>query len=146
MIVSQLYRLSEYLPDHDYTLVVKFVNEVDLSHPEVGQWFMLDADRLKVILLDKSNFKDGIFEAHRKYQDIHITLKGKDLMHYADHKHCTVSAPYVEADDYELQTGPFSAVTVLHPGAFAILEPGELHANKIEDAGTLKVVVKRKLK
>jgi biofilm protein TabA len=145
MIINQLSNLAAYLENKDYNLVNNFINNFGLNAKAIGKWSMLDDDKLKIIVLDKSNFKENIFEAHRKYQDIHITLRGKDTIYYANSASAMVMTPYIDQDDYELKIGTLSSIVVLHPQTFAILDPGELHTNKIEDNSTIKIVIKRKI-
>ena len=45
---------------------------------------------------------NGVFEAHRKYIDIHVGISGNEYVRFCDIKQAIATTNYVEEDDYQL--------------------------------------------
>jgi YhcH/YjgK/YiaL family protein len=63
-----------------------------------GGYFMVQEGETKAVA-------DGDFEAHRKYIDVQIILKGQELVAWADTSLLAVSVPYDEAKDKIMYSG-----------------------------------------
>lgn len=89
------------------------------------------------------------FEAHRKYVDLQIILRGVEAMDVVDIDGLTVREPYAEANDAAFYARPANAQrTVVSAGKFTIFLPHDVHAPTIavgEPAAVRKVVLKIKV-
>lgn len=77
-----------------------------------------------------SNFsqdgKSKVFEAHRKFLDIHFVVEGEEVMGYANVNDLTPITDYVEGDDYQLLEGYINKIR-LSKGDFCIVFPEDAH-------------------
>jgi YhcH/YjgK/YiaL family protein len=67
----------------------------------------------------------ALWEAHRKYLDIHIILDGEEIVSVTDIKNAASTKTY--EDDYELFSGVPEQRLHLKPGHFLVLFPHEVH-------------------
>ena len=81
------------------------------------------------------------FESHKKFIDIQFILEGTEQMEYADLETLTVTTPYVEKDDYALETGKGIMLT-LSAGDFAVFCPEDAHKPGCGNGKSRKAVVK----
>lgn len=86
-----------------------------------------------------------LWEAHRKYLDIHLILKGNEFVDISDINSMNISEPYV--DDYELFVGEKQQQIRLKPGYFLVLFPDEVHKTsiKIEHSEKVQKIVFKKI-
>lgn len=93
------------------------------------------------------DWEDARWEAHDKYLDIQIVLKGCELMEVSDRALLTPADAYNPEKDVQHFTGEGDLLT-LRRGDFAILWPGDGHrplirpSDAAEDAANIKLVVK----
>lgn len=77
-----------------------------------------------------SNFSpDGkakVFEAHRKYLDIHFVAEGEECMGYANVNDLTPITDYVDDGDYQLLEGHINKIR-LGKGDFCVVFPEDAH-------------------
>lgn len=87
------------------------------------------------------NSEQGLWEAHRRYLDIHVILEGEELVEIADISNMTSTKDY--EDDYELFSGAKDFSVSLVPGDFLVLFPNEVHKTgvKITDTTAVKKIV-----
>lgn len=89
-----------------------------------------------------------VFEAHKKYIDLHYILDGEEVIKYAPLGSQPVSREYDKESDYALyQQGAEYIDLKLKAGMFAIFFPWDLHMPGIGDSGSRvrKVVLKIRL-
>ena len=79
-----------------------------------------------------------VFEAHRKYIDIHYIFEGSEQFGYANINTLMELAAYDEANDYLLLDGEGSRIT-LHPGDFVIAFPEDAHIPAMKHPNSGKV-------
>lgn len=72
---------------------------------------------------------DAIWEAHRRYLDIHVILEGEELIHISDIKNMSASADY--QDDYQLFVGNTEQTIHLKQGYFLVLFQNEVHKTSV---------------
>ena len=87
----------------------------------------------------------GLWEAHRKYLDIHLVLEGEEILYINDINNMKSTKEY--EDDYELFDGEKQQEIILRPGYFLALYPNEVHKTAIElsNPASLKKLVFKKL-
>ena len=88
-----------------------------------------------------------VFEAHKKYIDIHYCISGSEGIGYADVARLTPTTEYDEENDYFLLKGEYQKV-VLREGDFCIVFPEDAHIPAMKGEGEdklLKAVAKVKV-
>jgi biofilm protein TabA len=91
----------------------------------------------------------GKFEAHKKYIDIQVVLRGEELLGHALIDDLTINQPYDKAKDIEFFAQPEKITTaVLKRGLFCILFPSDAHmpcCHSTEPSDVTKLVIKVRL-
>lgn len=141
MITGKVSELGKYIGEDQAKLIREFIQEVKRD-PVFGQFKVL-SDQLRGIVLHKSNFKENVFEAHRRDEDIHIVLQGEDLMILGDEDLAEVTTPYVAQDDYTLFNSESIGTIKVSADQFVMLMRDEIHTNLITNEETIKIVIKR---
>lgn len=72
---------------------------------------------------------EGLWEAHRKYLDIHYIIDGEEIVHLSDINLMSPTNEY--QDDYQLFEGTKSHEILLKSGDFMVLYPHEVHKTSI---------------
>lgn len=73
---------------------------------------------------------EGVWEAHRKYLDIHVISEGEEYIHITDIENMQSIKEY--EDDYELFDGPTEHKILLKEGFCLILFPNEVHKTSVK--------------
>lgn len=73
---------------------------------------------------------NGLWEAHRKYLDIHVIINGEEIIHINDINEMESTKTY--EDDYELFQGDKQHSIHLKEGYFLLLFPNEVHKTSIQ--------------
>ena len=68
-----------------------------------------------------------IYEAHKKYLDVHYILEGCEGIATADVSSLSVQTPYNEEKDIAFYTGSEDGRYCLHPGQFMVCWPNDAH-------------------
>lgn len=68
-----------------------------------------------------------VFEAHRRYIDIHCIFTGTEGIATRDIEALTPSVPFDTQKDIGFYTGEGHSVTYLHPGEFMVCFPHDAH-------------------
>ncbi len=79
-----------------------------------------------------------LFEAHRKYIDLHYIIDGTEQFGYANVDKLTPVTEYDEKDDYILLRGEVSRIT-LNKGDFVIAFPEDAHIPALKYKNSEKV-------
>ena len=87
---------------------------------------------------EDSTGKKKVFEAHRKYIDLHYIIDGTEQFGYADIETLAPITEYDEADDYILLDGDVSRIT-LNKGNFVIAFPEDAHIPALKYKNSEKV-------
>lgn len=137
MILDKIENLQRY-DQH-----LQFINETLQSKAYVKGKFDI-SEPLKFgigIEYTTKESNDGLWEAHRKYLDIHVILEGVEVVEIADISNMTSTKDY--EDDYELFSGKKDYSVTLIPGDFLVLFPNEVHKTgvKVNDATAVKKIV-----
>lgn len=138
MIVAKLSDAADYRGIHPRLdrviecLNPEFLNGVGLETQK------LEDDLLYVTRFDYETlpFEDGIFEAHKKYLDVHLLLSGEERVDIA---HPETLELFEHRDDFYAYHGQAEQTVVLRPGSFLIVFPGDAHRLKVPVNGPAKV-------
>ncbi len=108
---------------------VQFVMEFDGSRPD-GK-YPIDGDTIFALVqtVETAGHDGKVFEAHRKFLDVHIVLEGQEKQDVAlmDHAEAEMVQEYSEQNDAMLfKTEDFSTV-ILKPRMFAVYGPSDGH-------------------
>lgn len=144
MIVGDIKDIFMHIGEEDALIVNNYIEEANKNR-EYGVWTEL-SEGLRGLTLNKSGFKENIFEYHQIYQDIHITLEGVDKIFLGNNVGKSSIQVYDEKNDYALFSSNKICEIEILPNSFVIINPFELHTNKIKNDNTIKVVIKRKPK
>lgn len=149
MIIDKIENVSLYknIPE----IAVKFIESLKNKTPELGKHILSDSVYANVETYKTKLLKTGKFEAHKKYIDVQILLKGEEQIFVAPQRKLTVSEPYDSTRDIEFYSDEVSnSEKVRLDGTnFVMLFPHEAHAPQISidnnQEKVLKVVVKIKV-
>ena len=75
--------------------------------------------------------KPGLWEVHRDYIDIHVAVKGSEIIQFADAARLTLQQEFNEAIDAALYQGDPDSSLLSEPGKFIIFFPGEVHRTAV---------------
>jgi len=121
-----------------------FISKNDLSSFEPGK-VVLDGDRLyiSVMEIEGKTPEAAKMEAHKKYIDIQIVLKGEETMGWTAIEHCKNEIdPYNTDKDIVFYTDKPTTNISVNPGEFIIFFPEDGHAPAIGKGHIKKAVVK----
>jgi YhcH/YjgK/YiaL family protein len=76
--------------------------------------------------------EDTFFEAHRRYLDIHLMLRGQERVELAQTDDLEL---FRQEDDLYAYRGKAAQSLVLKPGEFLVVFPGDAHRLKIQANG-----------
>lgn len=142
MIEGTLQELKMHLGERSFGLLMSYIEKTKAQPGSVGEWTFFDDEKLaKAILLNKSNYKEGVKEYHKAFTDLHITLYGSDTIFTGEDVIETIEA-YQQAGDYALVNAPTTGSSIINPDNFAIIVPNQIHANELKGDNPLKIVCK----
>ncbi len=150
MIISNIENIERFsLPQSKFLILLDYIKSADLSSFSKGK-FEIDGDDLFGIGLEYTTKPIGecLWEAHRRYIDIHYILEGQELIHISDISGMKVSKIYDAENDYELFEGEKEHSINLKQGMLLVLSPNEVHKTSIILEGVCylkKIVFKLKL-
>jgi YhcH/YjgK/YiaL family protein len=141
MILGDLNTLEDYKMIIPHVQAIRSYIETGVFG-EFGQMNEL-SEHLKVIYLNDWNRNNSLFESHRKYYDLHFTLKGKDRLRVClGFDNTSISTNYDNEKDYSLFAGSNDIDVILRPRHWAFISPSEPHRNEFIDSDTEKLVFK----
>jgi YhcH/YjgK/YiaL family protein len=125
----------------------EYLARTDLAALPIGRT-AIDGDDVFVILSEaETRTPEQVrFEAHRRYIDIQLVVRGQEAIGLAPVAELATSEPYDAAKDIEFFAPPRESATLaLHAGEFAVFVPGDGHRPTLHLDGphvTRKAVVK----
>ncbi len=126
---------------------IDFLIENDLSEMNVGK-YIIDGDNVYYMIqeYETKNIEDGKFEAHRKYIDIQLVLRGREFIGYAPEASLNPVSDYDAVKDKIILEGK-EELHRLDEGMFGIYFPNDGHKPSINDEKAMvkKVVLKVKV-
>lgn len=95
------------------------------------------------VTLTSKDESDCIFEAHKRYIDIHYIVSGEEVIQVSDVRSLKEHTPYDETKDIMFLTGDYSSLSILKAGDFMICYPHDAHkvAIKNNTKGNIKKLV-----
>lgn len=150
MIFGNIKDLEDYgfLPE-DIKRCFAYAAEHDLMQYEKGS-HDIDGEDLFVNIVEYETTapENRFWEAHRKYLDLHLMLKGPEQidLNFIDNMD---QKEFVEEDDFLPLEGPVNAHVVLAEGDFLICYPKDGHRTAVavgEPAAIKKAIFKIKIK
>lgn len=148
MIIDSIENCNKYTSLHkDFEQVFSFLRE--LKEDAVEGTTVLKEDNVwaNVIEVNYIPKSKKIFEAHRRFLDIHYILSGEEKFGYSNIDRLKTKEPYNAVDDYELLEGETNAIC-LKKGDFMVTYPEDAHIpdfEKTNDDRLVRVVVKVKI-
>lgn len=147
MITDKIENISLYsdIPES----VKKFISYLDKNF-ENQKILLSDDNYANIDSYSTKKDTDVKFEAHEKYIDVQLLLKGTEDIYYTTKSDLTVCIPYDENCDCEFyEQSPFEYSKITLDGSnFAVFFPHEAHAPQASCSGCVsqvkKVVVKIK--
>lgn len=111
----------------------------DLAACEKGR-YEIEGKELFTLIFEyaTSGEEERIWEAHRKYLDIHLMLRGRERIDISPVRKMQVG-DYVEADDFLPMEGEKGCSVVLEPGDFVVCYPEDAHRTSIAVDGSQTV-------
>jgi len=150
MIVDELKNARKYCSiNHAFEKAFMFLERNDLSKMADGK-YEIEGDGIYASLsrYDTKSSEKSLWEAHKKYIDIHLVVSGVERIGYSQQERLMSSQDYNDEKDVMLLAGTGDFVTI-KPGMFAIFFAGEAHMpGTIIDTSqaVTKVVIKVKAK
>lgn len=125
---------------------LEYARAHDLATFEPGRHDIAgDALFVNVVEYDSKPFDACVFEAHRRYIDVHLVLAGEERID-AQFVGALPERPYDEEGDCLLfEEGEAAATCVLKPGCFSVCFPDDAHKPSIatgEPASVKKAIFK----
>ncbi len=126
MIIDTLDRIDTYRPvlrgiDEGLAAVRALGGDPQVGRYEFdGGYFMIQEGTTRDI-------PDGDFEAHRKYIDVQIILKGRETVAWSDIRCLTESVPYLDDKDKVMYAGEPAQCNTIGEGMFWAAFPQDGH-------------------
>jgi YhcH/YjgK/YiaL family protein len=130
--------------------VVDFIQDKLKSDLKLGKYILANDIYVNVESYSTKSITDAKFEAHKKYIDIQILLKGEERIYYTANQGLTTKQAYDENRDIEFFDNPVEThdYLTLDGSNFALIYPHEAHAPQVTSKAqstVTKVVVKVKI-
>ena len=151
MIIDSIGNFEKYISLHkDFEKAFSFLR--DLREDEKEGTTILDEGCVWATVIGVNNAprvsntpnSAKVFEAHKRFVDIHYILSGEEKFGYANIDRLKTKQPYNAMDDYQLLEGEINAI-LLKKGDFMITFPEDAHIPDLEktnDEKLVRVVVK----
>ncbi len=148
MIITNLKRIATYKGiSENLDKAIDFVLSADGSISDGKH--IIDGDNVyaNVMTITPKVNGDTVYEAHRKYIDIHYILSGVEISGCADIDDCTPTTEYSDENDCILLVSESGRMNKFLPKEAYIVYPEDAHApNGSETGETIrKIVVKVKV-
>ena len=104
----------------------------------------LDGEQVFAVVIHQNGFGEekAVFEAHKKYIDIHCPISGRDVIGWKTVSKCTTAGIYNEKEDYLLFSEKPELYIDIPENHFALFFPEDAHAALAGDDFVKKIVLK----
>jgi len=145
MILDSLKNAPVYLHLNSlFNQAFDFIEKNDPTNMEPGK-YVLDGDFLTITIAEINGKKQDSakLEAHNKYIDIQIVLRGQETMGWAALERCpNEMAPYNPEKDITFYLDKPTTYLTVNPGEFVVFFPEDAHAPAIGNGPIKKAIVK----
>ncbi len=140
MIFGNLRNLKEFpYLEQDVRTCLEYAAAHDLAALEDGR-YPIDGDRIYVNIssYETTRAENRVWEAHRRYLDLHLMLRGKEQMdgNFTD---AMKQLAYVEQNDFLPLEGEANSHVILAQGDFLVCYPSDAHRTAIQVEGPEKI-------
>ena len=126
MIIDTLENAEKYISlNQKFKTVFDYLKTHDLSTMECGS-YEIDNRNLFFNLQEGETKPEQKLEAHKKYIDIQVVVKGEEYMGYTNIKNTTVTEEYIEEKDVMFLNGEVDKVKATNKH-FVIFYPQDAH-------------------
>jgi YhcH/YjgK/YiaL family protein len=128
MILDNIRHYSFYQDSPALAKVLTYMSGIS-SENFPGESVRLDGDNAFVnpVCFTTKPEDECLFEAHRKYADIHFIVEGCEKIMVSDIDTVTVVKAFKEASDIGFYQGGNGTVCILKPGDFLVCYPHDAH-------------------
>lgn len=123
----------------DVKKCIEYVNTHDLSAYEAGS-HVIEGDNffVNIVEYETTTSENRIWEAHRKYLDVHVMLQGEEQIDL-NFIHNLAQKEFVEKDDFLPLEGEKNSHAILRTGDFLVCYPGDGHRTAVQVDKSCKV-------
>lgn len=133
MISDQLKHIGRYP-------FLKQIQEFSFEDYQKGRFEISGNDFFGIGLeYETRDASECLWEAHRKYLDVHVILEGEELVQITQLDHTKETKEYDPEGDYALFEGEKEQVIHLKKGTFLALYPNEVHRTAVSVSGVSSV-------
>lgn len=126
MIFDKIENINKYGIDLQFVL-----NDLKKDNYTKGKFDINEPNLFGIGLeYETKESSEALWEAHRKYLDIHVLLEGEEIINISDIAIMNSTKEY--EDDYELFEGTKQHSIHLKPGYFLLLFPHEVHQTSVK--------------
>lgn len=116
---------------------IDFINSGEVFDLPFGRTVLGEGIYVNVMELETK--KENLFEAHRRYIDIHCILEGEEAVEIANIASLEVTQPYDEERDIVLGTSHGTRHVIKKKGQYCITMPQEAHSPGLCAASPMKI-------
>ncbi|HET8885521.1 MAG TPA: YhcH/YjgK/YiaL family protein [Salinimicrobium sp.] len=127
MIIDKVENLSSYGLKSDF-----IIRDLKNNNFQSGKFMVADSQFGIGLEYETQPEEKAVWEAHRKYLDVHVILSGEECVQIADISNMDETSDYSNENDYQIFTGKKEQEIHLKPGCFLILFPHEVHKTSIQ--------------
>ncbi|HOK08862.1 MAG TPA: YhcH/YjgK/YiaL family protein [Candidatus Hydrogenedens sp.] len=149
MIIDHLENWNKYFHGELTDTVFAFIKGLSDKSPETEMLPLIgDVIKTRVMSYTTKDIKDAVFESHKKYMDIQLTITGEEKIAWLPEAHAKPRTNYDQQNDvtfYHVEPNP-NAIVLNSEGLFVVLFPGEVHGTGIWIENSPKTVKKAVIK
>ncbi len=131
MIHDNINNIERYKGQNpNFDIIIDYLENHDLNLLPLGKTIIDDNN---YIMIFDNSITEGIkqiFEVHQLYADLHMTLNGAELLHYAPLDKLTITRDYFANEEAALGVTDDHQSCVIDNTHFAVFFPNEAHSVK----------------
>lgn len=125
MIIDKMENAKLYAGLPGFLMAISELRKLG-ENPKIGRYDFEDGYFI-VQEGDSIPMKEGEYEAHRKYIDVHLLLEGMEEFCWQDIYHLKLAREYLQEGDYAMYSGEDLQRNTVYPGMFWIAFPDDAH-------------------
>ncbi len=135
---------TRYTQSDGLTKALSFLRASDLSQFSLGKT-PISGDEIYInrMTYHTADAQTRIWEAHRRYLDIHVVLSGEEIVYVSNLSRMTCDTAYDSEADAALYQGEADAIVRLRTGDFLVCYPEDVHKTgvQLENEGEVQKLV-----